>query len=308
MPMGVNITNSNIDEFLTSYIDGENHDTALDNEVKHFIETNETVSKKYMSEVLTKRLFSSRLKAVEVPDYLVDKINNSLDSVFVSSEGKYASTVNTQEIFSGTFWEYLKNLISTPVKVRNFSVPRYAFAVVLLIILIGAGMLMDVGNAELNPYIAAGSEKSVMVQAVNNFHKLLAGDMKPEMESSDAAKVRDFVKNKANLDAFVPSINDYNLVGAMCSEYKGQMLAHLVYTSGNEVIYIYEACVSSLHSDCLELPGPVHSDIVKNTYYMCDKVDDNQCTMIIWYNDNIVCASVSTMPKQKMFAHFSSFR
>ena len=308
MPMGVNITKSNIDEFLTSYIDGENHDTALDNEVKRIIETDETVSKKYMAEVLTKRLFSSRLKAVEVPDHLVNKINKSLDSVFISSEENYASSADTREVFSGTFWEYLKNLISTPVKVRNFSVPRYAFAVVLLIVLIGAGMLMDVGNAELNPYIAAGSENSVMVQAVNNFHKLLAGDMKPEMESSDAVKVRDFVKNKANLDAFVPSINDYKLAGAMCSEYNGQMLAHLVYTSGNEVIYIYEACVSSLHSNCLELPDPVHSDIVKNTYYMCDKVDDNQCTMIIWYSNNIVCASVSTMPKQKMFAHFSSFR
>ena len=308
MPMGVNITNSNIDEFLTSYIDGENHDTAIDNEVKRFIETNETVSKKYMSEVLTKRLFSSRLKAVEVPDLLVQKINNSLDTVFAASEGKHSASINPREVFAGNFWEYLKNLISTPVKVRNFSVPRYAFAVVLLIFLIGAGMLLDVGNTELNPYIAAGSENSVMVQAVNNFHKLLAGDMKPEMESSDAAKVRNFVKNKANLDAFVPSINDYNLIGAMCSEYNGQMLAHLVYTSGNEVIYIYEACVSSLHSNCLELPDPVHSDIVKYTYYMCDKVDDNQCTMILWYKDNVICASVSTMPKQKMLAHFTNFR
>jgi len=279
--MGVNITKSNIDEFLTSYIDGENHDTALDNEVKRFIETDETVSKKYMAEVLTKRLFSSRLKAVEVPDHLVNKINKSLDSVFITSEEKYASSADTREVFSGTFWDYLKNLISAPVKVRNFSVPRYAFAVVLLIFLIGAGMLLDVGNTELNPYIAAGSENSVMVQAVNNFHKLLAGDMKPEMESSDAAKVRSFVKNKANMDAFVPAINGYVLVGAMCSEFNGQMLAHLVYTSGNEVIYIYEACVSSLHSNCLELPNPVHSDIVKDTYYMCDKVDDNQCTMII---------------------------
>jgi hypothetical protein len=308
MPMGVNITKSNIDEFLTSYIDGENHDTALDNEVKRFIEADETVSKKYMAEVLTKRLFSSRLKTVEVPDHLVNKINNSLDSVFISSEEKYASSVNTREVFSGTFWEYLKNLISTPVKVRNFSVPRYAFALVLLFVLVGAGLLMNAGKIELNPYIAAGSEKSVMVQAVNNFHKLLAGDMKPEMESNDAMKVREFVKHKANMDAFVPAINGYVLVGAKCSEYNGQMLAHLVYSSGNEVIYIYEACVSSLHSKSLELPDPVHSDIVKNKYYMCDKVDDNQCTMIIWYSDNVICASVSTMPKHKMFAHFTSFR
>jgi hypothetical protein len=308
MPMGLNITDENIEEFLTSYIDGENHDTNIDNQVKRYIESNDTISKKYMSEMLTKKLYSSRLGVVEVPDYLDKKIRNSIDSLAVSANEKRKSLIDSREVYEGSFWEYLKRLISTPVIIRKAAVPRYAFAIVFLIILVGAGLLMNSGDIELNPYIAAGSEKSVMVQAVNNFHKLLAGDMKPEMESSDAAKVRSFVKDKANIDAFVPAINDYILVGAVCSEYNGQMLAHLVYSSGDEVIYIYEACVSSLHSKCLELPDPVHSDIMKNKYYMCDKVDDNQCTMIIWYNDNVICASVSTMPKQKMFAHFTSFR
>jgi len=245
---------------------------------------------------------------VEVPDYLVKKINNSIDSLVVSSAEKQKSSVDSPEIFEGSFREYLIRLISTPVKIKNAAVPRYAFAIVLLLILVGAGLFMNSGNTELNPYIAAGSEKSVMVQAVNNFHKMLSGDMKPEMESSDAAKVRNFVKNKANMDAFVPAINDYILVGVKCSEYDGQMLVHLVYSSGNEMIYIYEAGVSSLHCKSLELPDPVHSDIVKNKFYMCDKVDDNQCTMILWYKDNVLCASVSTMPKQKMFASFTSFR
>lgn len=308
MPMGLNITDDNIEEFLTSYIDGENHDANIDNQVKRYIESNDTISKKYMSEMLTKKLFSSRLGTVEVPDNLVKKIHTSIDSLVVSASEKQESSADSREVYEGSFWEYLIRLISAPVIIKKAAVPRYAFALVLLFILVGAGLLMNTGNIELNPYIAAGSEKSVMVQAVNNFHKLLAGDMKPEMESSDAAKVRTFVKNKANMDAYVPVISGYVLVGAKCSEYNGQMLAHLVYSSGNEVIYIYEACVSSLHSKSLELPDPVHSDIMKDKYYMCDKVDDNQCTMIIWYSDNVICASVSTMPKQKMFAHFTSFR
>ena len=308
MPMGLNITDKNFEEFLTSYIDGENHDSKLDNQVKHYIESNDTISKKYMSEVLTKNLYSSRLGLVEVPDYLAEKINNSIDSLVVSSAGKRKHSIDSHDVYAHSFPEYLIRLISTPVRIKNVAVPRYAFAVVLLVILIGAGMFMNSGNTELNPYIAAGSEKSVMVQAVNNFHKLLAGDMRPEMESSDAAKVKNFVKHEANLDAYVPAINDYVLVGVKCSEYDGQMLVHLVYSSGNEMIYIYEAGLSSIHCKSLELPDPVHSDIVKNKFYMCDKVDDNQCTMILWYKDNILCASVSTMPKQKMYASFTSFR
>ncbi len=305
--MGVNITIDNIDEYLTSYIDGENHDTKLDNEIKRFIESNEIVSRKYMSELLTKRLFSSRLVQAEVPDVLVLKINNSIDEAVQTAV--HAKSVPDSEIaYTGSFMEYFMKLITAPINFGKVAVPRYAFAAVIVVILIGAGLMMNKTNTELNPYIATGSEKSVMVQAMKNFHKILSGDIKPEMKSSNVAQVRTFVKDKTHFEAYVPVIEDYDLVGAVCSEYNGQMLAHIVYSSGNEIIYIYETQVNSLHCKELELPDPVHSDIVKNKFYMCDKVDDNQCTMILWYKDNVLCASVSTMPKQKMYASFTSFR
>jgi hypothetical protein len=306
--MGVNITDDNFDEFLTSYIDGENKDTKLDNEIKRHIESNDKVSRKYMSELLTKRLFSTRLVQVDVPEALVLKINNSIDKAIQKAETKTAVSSDTEIAYTGSFTEYLMKLISSPISIGRFAVPRYAFAAVIVLILITAGLMMNKNTTELNPFIAAGSEKSVMVQAMKNFHKILAGDIQPEMKSSNVAQVRTFVKDKTKFDAYIPVIDDYNLVGAVCSEYNGQMLAHIVYTSGNEVIYIYETQVNSLHCKELELPDPVHSDILKNKFYMCDKVDDNQCTMILWYKDNVLCASVSTMPKQKMYASFTSFR
>ena len=213
------------------------------------------------------------------------------------------------DIYSVGFFEYFKRLISAPFVIRNVAVPRYAFAVILIFIIVGAGLLMKNSNAELNPYIATGSEKSVMVQAMKNFHKILTGDIKPEMKSSDKNQVKDFVKNKTNFEAYVPDISDYVLEGAACDEYKGQKLAHIVYKSGREIIYIYETQVNSLHCKELELPEPVHYDILKDKFYMCDKVDANgDCTMIVWYKDNVVCASVSTMTKQRMFSSFTSFK
>jgi hypothetical protein len=306
--MGVNITNDNIDEFLTSYIDGQNKDSNTDKEIRRFIENDEVIAKKYMSEVLTKKLFSARLAMVEVPASLAAKINNSIDSYIHSAAEKHSVLSDNRQYYPDNFWVYLKTLVTAPVRIKRLSVPRYAFAVVFLFVLAGAGLLMQKESTELNPFIAAGSEKSVMVQAMKTFHKILSGDVEPEMKSDDVNRVKTFCKVKTNIDAFVPVIDDYDLVGALCNEYNGQKLVHLVYTSGSEIIYIYEIGVSSLHCKELELPEPVHYDILKNKYYMCDKVDGNKCTMILWYNGDILCASVSTMSKQKMYASFTSFR
>jgi hypothetical protein len=309
--MGVNITNDNIDEFLTSYIDGQIHDPDTDKQLKSIIESNELISKKYRTELLTRNLFRSRLASIELPASTTVKVNNSINGLIKSAAGKHTavSDKNTADIFSEGFFEYFRRLISAPFAVRNVAVPRYAFAVILIFAIIGTGLLMKKSNADLNPYISAGSEKSVLVQAMKNFHKVLTGDIKPEMKSDDKNHVKDFVMSEANFEAYVPDISDYVLEGAACDEYRGQKLAHLVYKSGREIIYIYEIQVNSLHCKELEIPEPVHYDILKDKFYMCDKVDANDdCTMIVWYKDNVLCTSVSTMPKQRMISSFTSFK
>lgn len=304
--MGEIITNDNINEFLTSYIDGQIIDSDTNKQIKSFIEGNDLVFKKYKAELLTRNLFRKRLVSAELPSAAAAKVTNSIDSLINSASVNHS--VKTGDIYSDGFYGYLKRLVSAPVNIRKTAVPRYAFAVVLIVILLGAGLLMNKGKPELNPFIATGSEKSVMVQAMKNFKKVLSGDIKPEMKSKDVNQVKRFVKDKTNFDAYIPSISDYELVGAVCNEYNGQTLVHLVYTSGNEIIYIYETQVNSLHCKELELPEPVQYDILRDKYYMCDQVDDDDCTMIVWYKDNVLCTSVSTMSKQKMYASFSSFR
>lgn len=303
--MGENITNDNINEFLTSYIDGQIHDSDTNNKIKNFIEGNDLAFKKYKAELLTRNLFRTRLTSAELPPATAMKVTVSIDSLIKDASIRIA---RNEDLYSLGFLEYLKRLISAPVNIGRAAVPRYAFAAVLIFIILGAGLLMKQGNTELNPFIASGSEKSVMVQAVKNFKKVLAGDIKPEMKSSDVNLVKNFVKNKTGFEAYVPSISDYELKGTVCDEYNGQKIAHLVYTSGREIIYIYEIQVNSLHCKELELPEPVHYDILRDKYYMCDHVDFDECTMIVWYKDNVVCASVSTMPKQRMYTSFTSFR
>ncbi|RPI17921.1 MAG: hypothetical protein EHM58_07290 [Ignavibacteriae bacterium] len=305
--MGVTITNETIDEYLTSQIDGENRDMDTSNKVNEMLQKDANLMKKYRSEMLTKQLFSSRLSLLEVPSSTFMKVTASIDEMVYNAKNHYMQQIYPIQN-SANFFQYLISVLASPLRIGRAAIPAYAFGIAILLIIAGAGILMNQrDNIALNPYIATGSEKSVMVQAVNNFHKVLKGDIQPQFHSSDADEVKKFVINKVNFEPYIPKVEDYVLSGAVCNEYDGQKLVHLVYTSGDDVLYIYETAVNSIHHKRLEIPEQVSSEITKDKFYMCDKVDLYNCTMTLWYSGNVLCASVSTMPKQKMYSTFTSF-
>jgi hypothetical protein len=204
--------------------------------------------------------------------------------------------------------QYLINVLASPLKIGRTAVPRFAVGLVIILIIAGIGILAArKDNSPLNPFIANGTEKSVMVQAVNNFHKILKGEIKPQLQTNDVNEVSNFAKKNVHFKVFIPRIENYELAGIICNEYEGQKLVHLVYTSGDEVIYIYETDANSINPQRLELPDAVYSDIIKDNYYMCDHVDHHNCTMTLWYTGSVLCASVTTMPKHKMYSTFTGF-
>jgi len=312
--MGEKITRDNIDEFLTSYIDGEIKDTALKAEVDDYIRTDEALQKKYNAELLTKSFLSSRLTNKEVPLEVFNKIRVSIDDLVAASSlinHKHAVETDNHPIYTSTsFYDYFKKIISYPVRVGSLSVPRYSFAVLVIVLLFGSTFLFNRQNSSpLNPYIADGSDNSLMVQAMNNFHKIMKGEIKAQINSTDAGQVKSYLKDNLDYDVYIPSIENCELVGAVCNEYNGQKVAHIIYHSGNDIFYICETSTGCIKHRVMEIPEPVHNEIMTHKFYMCDKVDkDHDCTMLLWYTGNIVCASVSTMPKQKMYTAFTNFK
>lgn len=305
--MGVSITNENVDEFLTSQIDGENKDMDAANTVDEMLRKDPSLMKKYRSEMLTKNLFNSRFKPLEVPSATYLKVTSSIDELISDAKQRYTERYITLQR-NTNFLRYLISVLASPLRIGRAMVPAYVFGIAFILILTTAGIFLSLQDeSALNPFITNGTERSVMVQAVDNFHKVLKGEMQPQINSNDADDVRGFVKDKVNFDPYIPKINEYTLSGAVCSEYDGQKLVHLVYTSGNDMLYIYETALNSVHHKKLEIPDQVSNDITKDKYYMCDKVDHHNCTMILWYSGNVLCASVTTMPKKKMYATFTGF-
>ena len=311
--MGEKITKDNIDEYITAYIDGEIKDSNQEKQLHDILQNDDTLLKKYYSEVLTKKLFQTRLTNQEVPFKVYSEITGNIESIITSSAKKYKKTVPIEEhpiSSSKSFLEYFIKVISATVNIGKLRIPRYSFAVVLIIFVIGFGLLSGRKNQkQLNPYIADGTEQSIMVQAVNNFHKILKGEIKPQCSSGNEMEVKNYLRENLDYDVYLPCIENCQLIGAVCSEYNGQKVAHLVYRSGDETFYICETPSKSLNHKCFEIPEQVQNEIISKKFYMCDKIDiDNDCTMLMWFTGNICCTSVSNMPKQKMYAAFTNFK
>ena len=306
--MAVKITKENIDELITSYLDDRTDDPQTKEQIAKMIENDEVLKKKYKSEILTRDIFKSRLKSVDVPEQTYLRITGSIDAFIRSARGIQKSPAGeTPEISS--FAQYLKNFFVTPLRFGSAAVPRYAVALVLISSVFFIGILVSRGNhTPINPYIASGSDKSIMVQAVNNFHKIQSGEVKPEMHSGDAKEVSNYLKQKLSFEPVVPGLSDFELLGCVCNKFSGDNIAHIVYGSGNNIIYVYQTDMSSIKQKKLELPGPVYDQMVKEKYYMCDHVDDANCTLLLWYINNVLCASVSNISKNNLYSKFITTR
>lgn len=308
MPMGLNTTTFNIDELISSYADNQITDPELKKQIEDLLSKDQKLNAKYKAEVLTKDLLRTRLPEVELPSATYQKVMLSIDNMIAESKKKYNTSsaggnLAEAEIEYPSFWESLKQAFTE----KFIGVPRYAFAI-LAFVIIGGLVVFSGGKKTRNPYILTGTESSIMVQAVNSFHKVLKGDVKPQLTSSNAAEVEKYVMEKAHFDPYVPVIENYQIAGVVCNDYKGQELAHIIYKNNDgSMIYILQVPITAMQKKNLDLPDDVQNEIKKAQYYMCDEVDENDCTMTLWYKENNVCASMTTMPKQEMYSTFTSF-
>ncbi|MEO8512918.1 MAG: hypothetical protein ABI543_05135 [Ignavibacteria bacterium] len=311
MPMGLNTTTFNIDELITSYADNQISDPETKKQIEELLAKDQLLNAKYRSEILTRDLYRTRFPQVELPKETYSKVISSIDGLIAGSGYQAGAQkkievpgliANNQNQYP-SFWQSLKEAFTE----KFIGVPRYAFAV-LAFVIIGGLVMFTGGKKTKNPYILSGTESSIMVQAVNSFHKFVKGDVKPQLSTSNAAEIEKYVMEKAHFNPYVPEIDNYQISGVVCDEYRGQQLVHLVYKdSKGDILYIMQVPVTAVQKKNMDLPDDVQKEIIKAKFYMCDEVDENNCTLLLWYKGNNVCASMTTMPKQEMYAAFTRF-
>jgi hypothetical protein len=314
MPMGEHITNFSIDELISSYIDNQIDDPEQLKKVKEMLSKDEILTKKYESELLTKKLLAARLKNVEVPPACFMKLSGAIEEIINTAKRNENARVKVEPhpiAESSSFFDYLKRVLTAPMKIASVPVPRYAPALVLMVMVVTAGVMItnqQNRHGNTNSHLMTGSEKNIVKQAVSNFHNILDGKIIPDKVSQNATEVKTMLSKQSEFAVYIPEIKEYKLSGVICNEYNGQKLCHLVYSSGDDLIYIYQVKSQCLERKDLEMPDEVRTEISSNKFFMCDEVDPQNCTVTVWYKDNITLASVTNLPKHKMNSTFASFK
>lgn len=204
-------------ELITSYIDDEINNLEK-NEVIDLIKNNPEYQFEFKSISATKKSIRTRDLKYQTPNFVRDRILTSL----------YSEPINQKSLFA----ELIELLSLRPI---------LAFSSFLVIIL--SIYLFSVNYLNENLFESQSGNQNMYVQAESNFKKILAGELAPQIVTSDIDAIKSlFSSNGVKYDAQIPQFTEWNLFGAVVSEDNGEKFAHHVYVcpSGKNIVYVYQ--------------------------------------------------------------------
>jgi hypothetical protein len=262
-------------QLITSAVDQRLSRTEMEAFVDHAAECH-TCRYDYELESAAKTMVRTRLRMVKTPHALTESISrkiHQIDQEQASAEKK-------------------------PSWTKIYALPALKPMLVLaLIITAGFALLLSPFGFGPAPATPAGSD--MLVQSVSNFHAILAGIMQPQMVSDRPEQVRDYLSGKTSFPVYVPFLTGCTLVGGSANEYQGMKLAHVVYTYGGQVIYMFQAPYDRvIAGDGLMLSDDARQQLANVGSF--SNVAPGGDTVILWVLGNTLCAAVSRIDRKEM--------
>lgn len=187
---------------------------------------------------------------------------------------------------------------------RLWSQPRLKPAFALGIIAILAMVLFVSLPLNTRHLHTSPNDNDIVHQSLNNFDAVVAGTLKPQVASSDPAKVKSFFAKTVNYEVEVPHIKKCKLIGGFISSYQGKPLAHLVYKHDNQVVYLYQVDMQTvLEGTSLTLPANAKEELLRTGWYV--QSPQPKCSLVMWLIDNTLCTAVADMDKTELIASLS---
>jgi len=147
--------------------------------------------------------------------------------------------------------------------------------------------------------IAAGN--NVLLQSMENYRAVLAGNITPQVASSEPASVRKLFKDRTEFPVHVPKLRHCTLVGGVLNAYEGTPLAHVVYRRGETLIYMYQTCWKTVQEGkSLMVPDQVKESLHKTGWYT-ERLGDGQ-TMALWVRGGTLCAAIAQTDPEELIA------
>lgn len=147
-------------------------------------------------------------------------------------------------------------------------------------------------------------DNDIVHQSFNNFDAVVAGTLKPDVASDNAAEVRKFFATKVDYKVSVPQMKDCTLMGGLVSSYQGKPLAHVVYKHDGEVIYLYQVDMQTvLEGKALTIPANAKEELLRTGWYV--QSEHPKCSIVMWMIDSTLCTAVADIDKGELIAYLS---
>ncbi len=271
-------------DMIDAYIDGEIKDELVKQEVLSRINSHNDFAIEYRVHSLVKNLIKEKVVYQQTPVKLRAKILKSIGSTTkVDSEKK-------------SFFADL------------FERPSFSFATALVVVLAIALIILNrTGIVEKKDFaVKQLGSKNMFVQAKNNFNAITTGQLLPQFTSQNADEIKNFFNdNGVKYSTLVPTVADWNLLGAVVSEDQGEKFAHHVYVSKDGKLaylfqvdesYLYDHEIIYLSDDLIKYldEGNCYSYESEGSVTMFTKLDNNICAVVSNGNpkeiENIFCS------------------
>lgn len=265
-------------ELISAYLDGELHDAQERAAVDHLLATDVA----FQREVEILRALRTNLRGrseqlkMAVPVALERSIRLSLGEEVVRRSTAEATP------------SFLQRLL------QRLSRPLVAIPAALVLALGITGIYMMSTRDEALFELSSASYA--------NFQSVVRGDIKLVRTSSDTAELQRFFREQGvAYTVFYPQI-DAELKGGVVSQHGDKKFAHLVYGTGDHLVYLFEVDVPSLESGAVTLAEEISKDVKESRWHWQEK--DNVGTLFVWQSNTVMCSAVSDLNTQEFSALF----
>lgn len=280
-------------ELLTSYIDNEIRSEDEKNKIKNLIDTDPDFYNRYILEKLAKEKLQKSIKSINTPVYVYKDIGLKINSLIENS---------LKNDRSATESELYKYQIQSE---RSYFTKYLKYGSAILVVMIALSfVLFSYFKQDL-----VLLENDMVAVSSNIFNKIDSGKIEPSFKTSNSAELTDSMNKYVNFKVFVPDLKNALLVGGICNEMYGVKVAHFVYKKDNHIVYTLQANKDEIlnHTNKLFICDEF-KDNVKNgkNWFQCIK--DKNYNVVIWYKDQVICASVSHLKSEEISSILTNYK
>ncbi len=231
----------------------------------------------YELERATKALIRIRVRACAAPSDLRQRISAALESENPVAIGPQ------------------------PLRRRLFTWPAWQMMLAAGGVAITVLLLFAITPTKSHHNHSQPADGNIIHQTYNNFDRILDGKIVPQVASSDPAVVEAYIQPRVNFHVKVPRMKRYTLMGGNSSLYQNRALAHIMYRSGHDFVYLYQVRYGDvLEGTALNLPPDVIAELKRTGWYFENHSPD--CSLAIWLVDSSICCAIADVKKDELLA------